>query len=658
MTNKIDESNTEQGSFFRKHGLFVISLLVSVFVAIWGVLRPDDLGNTASSLTSSALKALDWFFMAAVTGFVILCAMLAIGPYGKIKLGKDTDKPEFSLPSWMAMLFAAGMGVGLLFWGVSEPVRHFVEPAGLEPETAAAARQAMVLTCFHWGLHAWAVYAVTALVLAYFGFRKGAKYLPGEPLRWSFKGRWVKPVGDVADIVGVLAVALGVAGSLGMGLMQIQSGLHIVTGVSGDSVWVGMAILACLVAAYMISATTGLDKGIRLLSNLNMTLAVLLLFFVLLTGSTVSLFGGFLTGLGDYASSLVGISLRLFPYQNLQEWTHRWTLTFFIFWIAWAPFVGVFIARISRGRTIREFVLGVLLVPTVFSVLWFAVFGGSGIHQELHGAGGMAALVKEDMTVALFTLFDRLPLSNLLSVTAILLIFIFLVTSADSATFVLGMLTSQGNPNPPTKRKVLWGIVLGALGAALLFTGKVESLQAVVVAGAIPFTFVILLQVAALIKELRKEPKPTPERPPGFPKRKKRPGAGRKEKEREKAKERERREKKKEREREREARERKKEKEKERERERERERKERKKKEGRKERDRKKRKVKEEDEERRATSRKPSEKKRKLRKLEEEEDEEDLDTGEEDLDEEDLDTGEEDLDEEDEDLDTDEEDRT
>jgi glycine betaine transporter len=506
MNDKTDKTPPSAQSFIGKHGLFMISLAVSVVVAVWGVFAPEDLGGTANDITTAALESLDWFFLAAVTGFVVLCIALAISPYGNVKLGKDDEEPEFGMASWVAMLFAAGMGVGLLFWGVSEPVRHFVEPAGLESQTPAAARQAMVLTSFHWGLHAWAIYAVTALVLAYFGFRKGARYLPGEPLRRVFKGSWVQSVSTAADIVGVLAVSLGVAGSLGLGLMQIKAGVAIVGGLSGESVWMPLLILGCLVAAYMTSATTGLSKGIRLLSNVNMWLAVLLMLFVLLAGPTVSLFGGFLTAVGDYSSSLVGISLRLFPYQDLQEWTHRWTLTFFIFWIAWAPFVGVFIARISRGRTIRQFVLGVLLIPTVFSLLWFAVFGGSGIYEEMHGMGGMAALVKEDMTVALFTLFNRLPLSHLLSVTAILLIFIFLVTSADSATFVLGMLTTNGNPNPPTGRKILWGLVLGALGAALMFTGSVEALQAVVVAGAIPFIFVMLLQVAALMKELRNEP--------------------------------------------------------------------------------------------------------------------------------------------------------
>ncbi len=500
-----NNSQNPEGSFLKKNGLFILSLVMSIAIAIWGVLSPGELGQAANRLISSVLHSLDWFFLLSATTFVLACIWLALGPYGKIKLGKDNDKPEFSISSWLAMLFAAGMGVGLLFWGVSEPVMHFIEPTGVQSGSPAAARQAMVITCFHWGVHAWAIYAITGLVLAYFGFRKGAKYLPGEPIRRVFQGSWVSPVAMTADIVGVAAVSLGIAGSIGMGLMQITSGVQIVSGIPGDTLWLPVVILACLVVAYMTSATTGLSKGIRILSNINMWLAVTLMLFVLLAGPTTSLLGGFLTSVGDYSTSLVGMSFRMYPYQNLREWTHRWTLTFFIFWMAWAPFVGVFIARISRGRTIREFVLGVLLVPTLFSILWFSIFGGSAIHEEMSGVGALSTLVKEDMTAALFTLFEGFPLSGLLSITAISLIFVFLVTSADSATFVLSMLTSQGNPDPPLKKKITWGIVLGGLGAALMFTGSVEALQAVVITGAVPFVFVMLLQLAALLRALKED---------------------------------------------------------------------------------------------------------------------------------------------------------
>jgi len=363
----------------------------------------------------------------------------------------------------------------------------------------------MVLTNLHWGLHAWAIYAAAGLVLAYFSFRKGTPYLPGAPIRHTFRGWWVGPIAEVADFIGVLAVAIGVAGSLGMGVFQVQTGLHEIAGVSIDSPTVSVFILLGIFIAYMASASTGLEKGIRILSLFNIALAVLLILFVLVVGPTGFLLETFTGSIGDYVSSLPRLSLRLFTYRDLDQWENNWTLAYFIFWIAWAPFVGVFIARISRGRTIREFVLGVLLIPTLFSMLWFAVFGGTGIHFELHGTGQLSELVQEDVTVALFSLFEGLPLARLLSGAAVLLLITFLVTSADSATFVLGMLTSRGDMNPGPSRKIAWGIFIAALSAALMFTGSIHPLRAVVAAVAVPFVLILLLQLTALIREIRKE---------------------------------------------------------------------------------------------------------------------------------------------------------
>jgi len=482
--------------------LFWVVLPVCGAVALWGITAPDGLAAAATSFTRSAFHALDWFFLLSVTTFLILTMWLALGRYGKVKLGQPDDKPEFSTTSWLAMLFSAGMGVGLLFWGVAEPLTHFTSPPVGEGSTPAAARQAMVIVNFHWGLHAWAVYGIGALVLAYFGFRHQRPYLAGAPIRMAFKGRWVRPVAWLADVVAILAVALGVTGTLSMGSMQIRAGLHAVAGTSSDSTAVSLGILVALVVCYMASAATGLDKGIKWLSNINMGLACFLLLFVLIAGPTGFLLATFATTLSDYASNLVGMSLRLYPFSGVDEWVASWTLTYFIWWIAWAPFVGIFIARISRGRTIREFVIGVLLAPTVLSMIWFSVFGGIGFDEEFRGAGGLAQAVSEDVTTALFTLFDRLPLPGLLAVVALVLIFIFVVTSVDSATFVLGMLTSNGAINPPTGRKLAWGISLGAMSAGLLVSGNLEAIKAVAVTGAVPFTFILLLQVAALLRTL------------------------------------------------------------------------------------------------------------------------------------------------------------
>jgi glycine betaine transporter len=486
-------------------GIFPVALGVCAAVAIIGIARPDLLVSASSALTGAVFRALDWFYMFAVTALLIASLALALSKYGRLRLGAPNDKPEFSTPSWLAMLFAAGMGVGLIFWGVAEPMIHYAGAPGTEPYTAAAARRAFVLTSFHWGVHAWAVYCMAALVIAYYGYRRGGSHLPGTPILRGFRGRWVAPSAWTADLVGVLAVTFGVAGSVAMGVLQLHTGLNAVGGISIDSAAVLIAILLALVACYTASAATSISKGIKWLSNLNMTLAIVLMLFVLVAGPTAVLLKGFVSGVGDYVTSLLSLSLRLYPYEDHQAWLGSWTLTYFIWWIAWAPFVGVFIARISRGRTIREFVFGVIFAPTLFSLFWFAVFGGTALHEEIHGAGGIASLARENATVALFTLFDRLPLTTILSTIAIMLLFVFLVTSVDSATFVLGMLTSGGSSNPPRRRKLAWGVIVGLLGGALALTRDVAMLRSVAVLWAIPFTFILLVQVVALLRTVRGE---------------------------------------------------------------------------------------------------------------------------------------------------------
>jgi glycine betaine transporter len=493
----------------RSFDLFYVALPACAAIAVLGIVSPQSLEGWARMLVDTAFRGLDWFFLAITTGFVILSIWLGFGRYGDVKLGRPDDEPEFSTPSWLAMLFAAGMGVGLLFWGVAEPVNHFASPPFGQGETGDAARRATVYTMFHWGLHAWGVYCISGLVLAYFGFRYGAPHLAGTPLREVFGGRWVRPVAWFADLVAVLAVAFGVAGSTGTGVMQMQAGLHMVAGIPIDSTVWAFGILAVLVVTYLGSAITGLDKGIKWLSNINMLVAVGLVLLLLLVGPTSFLIRSLLTTVGDYLSGLVALSLQLYPYEKSGQWPgvwlETWTLTNFVWWIAWAPFVGVFIARVSRGRTIRSFVIGVLFVPTLFSLLWFVVFGGMAMHEELYGAGGMVELVREDMTAALFTLFDWLPAPGVLAGTTIFLAFIFLVTSLNSATFVLGMLTSRGTPQPSIGRQVGWGLGLGALGAALMLSGNVHALRAVSISGALPFVAILLLQVIALLRRLRME---------------------------------------------------------------------------------------------------------------------------------------------------------
>jgi len=484
----------------RRPTLFAVTLPACLAVGVLGLFWPETIVQAGTLGTRFAFEALDWFFMATVTGFVVLAAWLAFGRDGNLRLGDDP--PEFSTGSWLAMLFAAGMGTGLVFWGAAEPLMHFAGAPGAEPRTAAAARHAFVWTSFHWGLHAWGVYCIGALTLAYFAFRHDAPYLPGAPIRIAFGGPWVRPVASFGDTIAVLAIALGVAGSLAMGTQQIRTGLHVVAGADAQSWVLSAGILVALVTSYMLSAATGLKRGIKWLSNGNIVLAILLMTFLLAVGPTTFMLRSFFTSIGDYVSEIPRLSLDLHPHVAEKSWFEGWTLTYFIWWIAWAPFVGVFIARISKGRTIRDFVLGVLAAPTGFTLLWFGIFGGTALHEEMYGAGGLADAATIDVTRSLFALFDTLPMSNVLSVLAIGLVFVFLVTSVDSATFVLGMLTSEGSLEPPSSKKVAWGVTLGLLGGALTLAGDFEVVRACAVLGAIPFTFIMILQAVALVRSI------------------------------------------------------------------------------------------------------------------------------------------------------------
>lgn len=482
----------------------VLSILLCGGIGLWGVIDPAGMTGAAQALTGFAFTTLDWFFLLLCTGLVVLSIVLAVSPYGSIKLGHDDEKPEFSTASWIAMLFAGGMGAGLLFWGVAEPMHHYYAPPGMTGGTPGAARTAMIITNLHWGLHAWAIYAVCGLVIAYFVFRKDAPFLISTPIRAAFNGRGINIWANTADVLGVLAVVFGLAGSLSMGTLQVRAGLGEVFGV-GQTTAVSLYIVFALALAFSLSASTGLDKGIKILSNINMLLAVTMLLYVIFLGPTRFILETFTTTIGDYVSNLIAISFRLFPYQGLTEWTAHWTLTYLIWWLAFGPFVGIFIARISRGRTIREFMIGVILVPSLFSMLWFAAFGGTGFYIELFGPGGLSGLVFEDVTKALFAFFNYFPLSHLLSVTAVLLIFIFLVTSADSGTFVVAMMTTKGNLNPPTPHKLVWAVIITALTVATLLTGSTRVAKAMAVTGAIPFSLILILQVIAFLRTLRED---------------------------------------------------------------------------------------------------------------------------------------------------------
>jgi glycine betaine transporter len=484
--------------------VFVLSVAICLPVAVWGAAFPAQLSDTVVGLTTFVIAGASWWWLMLCTGFVALAGFLAFGPYGRIRLGADDDRPEFSTASWIAMLFAGGMGSGLLFWGVAEPMSHFTAPPGMAGSTPAAAREAMTITMLHWGVHAWSIYAACALVIAYFTFRLGRTSMISTPVRALLGERSGGPIPVAADVLGVVAVVFGLAGSLAQGTLQVRSGLNTQLGVPANE-WIALLILLVLFVCYMLSATTGVDKGIKILSNLNMVLAVALMLFIIFAGPTRFIFETFIDTLGSYIAALPERSFRLYPFEDLTSWSASWTLTYLIWWLAWGPFIGIFIARISRGRTIREFCAGVILVPTLFSVLWFAAFGGSGFYIELFGLGNLGELVSENVADVLFVFFQYFPLSDVLGLLAIALVAVFLITSADSGTYVLAMMTSEGRLDPPLPHKMTWGVLIIVITTATVFAGSIDAARAMAAAGAIPFSVVLVLQILGFFKALRRE---------------------------------------------------------------------------------------------------------------------------------------------------------
>jgi choline/glycine/proline betaine transport protein len=498
--------------------------LLLAFVVITALI-PEQMGDLIAAANDTVVQDLGWYYIGLVAACVFFAIWIAVSPMGSIVLGKDpNDEPEFKLGSWFAMLFAAGMGIGLVFWGVAEPLNHYsVPPPGASAATpAAAARSAMDVTFLHWGLHAWAIYVVVGLAIAYSVHRLGNPV----SIRWALKpllgdrvrGFW----GDVIDVIAVLGTLFGVATSLGLGVTQIGAGLGYLEVIDEPTTWLLVALIIVITALAVTSVVTGVDKGIKWLSNINMGLAAAIMVFVLIAGPTVFILSDFVTQIGSYLQNFFMLTFNARPFQeDGAAWLGGWTTFYWGWWMSWAPFVGVFIARISKGRTIRQFVTGVLLVPTLVTFLWFSVLGGTALYREVFGDGG---LIAEDGSVstntALFQLFDTLPGATILSVLGITLIVIFFVTSSDSASFVVDMLSSGGDPNPPRWSRAFWASVEGAVAAVLLVVGAraaaadpdagidpLSALQTMAILLALPFSVVMVLLAISTAKALLKEQK-------------------------------------------------------------------------------------------------------------------------------------------------------
>ncbi|HVL35015.1 MAG TPA: choline BCCT transporter BetT [Burkholderiales bacterium] len=482
---------------------FVSSVLALAFV-IGAAAYPEPAGTLFGAAQSWVTESAGWFYVLAVAGFLVFVIALAFSGYGHIKLGPDHSEPDYSYTSWFAMLFSAGMGIGLMFFGVAEPVMHYVSPPVGEGATVAAARDAMRITFFHWGVHAWAIYAVVALSLAYFAFRHELPLTIRSALYPLIGERIYGPIGHAVDIFAVLGTLFGVATSLGFGVIQINAGLGHLFGLPSTT-GVQVALIAAITAIATVSVALGLDAGIRRISEFNIVLAVALLAFVLVAGPTVFLLQTLVQNTGMYLSSLFEMTFNLYAYEPT-DWIGGWTLFYWGWWIAWSPFVGMFIARVSRGRTIREFVAGALLAPAGFTFMWLTFFGDTAIHMILlQGLGELADAVKADTSVALFRFFEHLPLAGLTSLLATVLVVTFFVTSSDSGSLVVDMLTSGGEEESPAWQRVFWAVVEGIVAAALLVAGGLQALQTATIAAALPFAAIMILMCWGLVRALRIE---------------------------------------------------------------------------------------------------------------------------------------------------------
>lgn len=486
------------------------ALVVILGVALFSILLPKQAESVFNAIQSGIIGGLGWYYVILVAAFVIVAIVFAVSKFGDIKLGKDDDEPEFSLLSWFSMLFAAGMGIGLVFYGVGEPLTHFLEPRpGVTGSQQSLAQQAMSQTYLHWGLHAWSIYAVVGVALAYAVHRKGRPM----SIRWAIEPILGKRVqggwGNAIDTIAVIGTVFGVATSLGLGVLQISAGLGY-TGIAEPNILTQVVLILVITGVTIFSLVSGVHKGMKWLSNTNLILAGLLLFFVLFAGPTLFLLREWVQSMGAYLQNVVGLTFNVSAYQGAagEAWQSSWTTFYWGWWMSWAPFVGVFIARISKGRTVRQFVLGVLLVPTLVTFLWFAVLGGTAIMQSLEGRDFGGAGGPVDLNTALFNMLSGLPGGSIATIGALLLILLFFVTSADSGSLVMGMLTTGGT-EPRNRVRIAWALVTSLLAISLLIAGGLASMQTAAIITALPFSVVIILMCISSFKafgiEVRRE---------------------------------------------------------------------------------------------------------------------------------------------------------
>ncbi|MFQ5561107.1 MAG: BCCT family transporter [Nitrospinota bacterium] len=478
-------------------GAAFVTLAIIFFGAIW----PESAASLFNNTLSVTTEYLGWYYILAVAFFMVFVLWLYFGPFGHLKIGPQDSEPEFGLLTWFSMLFAAGMGMGLVFWGVAEPITHYNSPPLAEPKTLAAVEEAMKFSFYHWGFHPWAIYIIFGLGIGIFHFRYGLPLAPRSLLYPIFKEKINGPFGHCVDIFCTVGTLLGVATSLGLGAMQINSGLSGLMGIAFEEN-VQVIIIAIITLVATFSTVTGVHKGIKYLSILNIMLMVALLTFVFIAGPTLFQTKIFMSTLGKYLQEIVQLSLWM-DMRTENNWQANWTIFYWGWWMSWCPFVGIFIARISKGRTIKEFVLFVFLIPSFVNFLWFSVFGGTALHLEFLGNGGISETVKSNVAMSLHTLLSHLPWASLTQWVGVILVIIFFITSSDSGSLVDDMVTSGGNPDPPVLNRVFWGFAEGAVAAVLLFVGGLKALQVASISAGLPQSFLVVACCYSLVKAFK-----------------------------------------------------------------------------------------------------------------------------------------------------------
>lgn len=485
--------------------VFLPAVFIILCLVLGTISNPELAGEAFSVTLSWITETFGWFYMLSVAIFLVFIVSVAASSWGNIKLGPDHAQPQYSFPEWFAMLFSAGYGVALLYFGVAEPVLHYASPPSGAAETVDAAKQAMQIAFFHWGFHIWAIYGIVGLVLAYFAFRHGLPLSIRSALYPLIGDKIHGPTGHTVDVFAILGTLFGIATTLGLSVTQINAGLHYLWPSIPVNTTVQIIAIASITAAATISVVAGMDKGVKRLSILNMVLAITLMTFVFFVGSSIHVLESFLQNTGSYLSGIVERTFNLQAYSR-SDWIGNWTLFIFGWTIAWAPFVGMFIAKISRGRTIRQFVVGVMLVPTIFTFLWFSVFGDTALNLIMNeGFDTLIVDVQANHAVALFQLFEALPWSFFISLVTVILIITFFVTSSDSGSLVIDSLASGGSLDTPAWQRVFWAVLEGTVASVLLLAGGLSALQTMTIASALPFAVIMLLATAGLWRALRIE---------------------------------------------------------------------------------------------------------------------------------------------------------